>query len=554
MRRIVASLAFLLASLTPVLAQGFNPAQAPPWVYADNYGRWAIQGQQANTYTFQVSGVSPCSITQLNYGNSSTFYAFADNVALAPVLIQDNNQANSEVVLPGSYLAPTQSTCGPALAPVNSHTTFSLQSGTGGLQEAINAVGTGSTAKLIYLSKEWYGLVNGIAGNNSTLAQSTTPSKVISSVTCSAGVTVVDITTVPATTYGCNPLTSKLLTPTQAPAGFPNLGVSSFSNIAAPTALSTAAASAGLITSGTTGGTIPASSTYRFGATCVDAAGGETTLSIDTASAATLQTSSGSTNTLSVTSPAGCTTANGAVGWRLYMTAASGSSLTEILYSPVFAQTSSTNNLQTVLNPATVIPIGQTATITAIITGTATVPKVSSAWPRSNLASASYPPFTAGGTVATTATGTMAIINFPAGYLNVLGRSVQFCGNANATTNATPGTLTFKAVLSSIYGVTAITPLSIVSGTTTASAQVQFPFCVTFTTAATGASGTLWVHGWADFDLAGNGVGVEAQDFIYAVSSAVDLTKQDTLSFTITPTTTGTTAFQMTQLSAYPSN
>jgi hypothetical protein len=205
MRRIVTFLIFLLAFLTPVyhaVAQGFVPAGAPPWVYADNFGRWAIQGQNANTYTFQASGKSPCYFTKLNFGDSSTFYAFGNGVALAPVFVQDNNSANSEVVTPGSYLVPTQSSCGPAIAPVNPHTTFSLQSGTGGLQEAINTVG-GFTAPYpveIFLTPEWYKLVAGIAGSNSTLA-AITPATIKAAAKGSKNAILVDITTAPPTQY-----------------------------------------------------------------------------------------------------------------------------------------------------------------------------------------------------------------------------------------------------------------------------------------------------------------------------------------------------------------
>lgn len=203
-RKVIASTVFLLALLAPVasLAQGFIPAQAPPWVFADNFGRWALQGQQANTYTFQVSGLSPCQITKLNFGNSSTFYAFANTVALAPVFVADVNAANSEVLTPGSYLEPTQSSCGPAIAPVNNHITFSLQSGTGGLQEAINAVG-GFTAPYptqIYLTPEWYKLVNGISTQNSTLA-AITPATIKAAAKGSVTAIVVDVTTAPPTQY-----------------------------------------------------------------------------------------------------------------------------------------------------------------------------------------------------------------------------------------------------------------------------------------------------------------------------------------------------------------
>jgi len=156
--------------------------------------------------------------------------------------------------------------------------------------------------------------------------------------------------------------------------------------------------------------------------------------------------------------------------------------------------------------------------------------------------------------VASAATGTLALVNIPAGYLNVLGRSLEACFNGNAVTNATTGTLTIKGTISSIPGVTTITPFSVVSGTTTGSATVPFNGCVTITTAATGTSGTLEVHGWVGYGLAGTAVASVTQDNIYAVSSTLDLTKQDQIAITLTPTTTGITAGQIRQLSIYPSN
>jgi hypothetical protein len=136
----------------------------------------------------------------LNFINSSTFYAFSNTAALAPVFIQDNNQANSEVVTPGSFLAPTETTCGPALSPVNSHTTFSLQSGTGGLQEALN-VRSGKNVSMIVISGEWYSLISGIAGNNATLKASVTPADVLTNAICTSGEQVVDLTT--RTMFNC---------------------------------------------------------------------------------------------------------------------------------------------------------------------------------------------------------------------------------------------------------------------------------------------------------------------------------------------------------------
>jgi len=233
--RIVTLFSFLLALLTPVFAaaQGFTPAGGPPWVYADNYGRFVLQGQQPNVYTFQVSGFSPCQITQLNFSDQTTFYAFSNAAALAPVFIQDNNSANSEVVTPGSYLAPTETTCGPALTPTNSHTTFSLQSGTGGLQEALNARATKSAT--IILTKEWYSLISGISGSNATLLNSTTPADVITNATCATtgGTVVIDVTATPWAQYGCNASHKlTLLTPAPKPSVAASTGAGTSPTIA----------------------------------------------------------------------------------------------------------------------------------------------------------------------------------------------------------------------------------------------------------------------------------------------------------------------------------
>ena len=520
----------LVGLLTAPAAFAQNTPFTLPQYYATNYNQWQIVGQSANTYLFSPGGL--CNAT----ASGAQFYVFNTN---APVLIVDATPANTEVVT-SSTVTNTGSQCGFTASPANNHYSFRIQSGTGGLQEALNALSNGPSTTypgLLIIDRNWYNAANVIPG--------TTPAAIIAAVTGTSATIILDNTTAPATYYvwGGSSYAPISLTP----GTLFNKGVTSFTAIAAPTAVSTAAPTNGLLTTGTTGGTIPATSTYRMGLTYVDAAGGESTMSIDTASTATLATGSGSTNTLVVTSPAAAT---GAVGYRVYLTAASGSTKTEILYSPTCTHTSA----QTVLPSATVCAIGATATLKAIVTGTATIPAVASAYPRTAGSSGSFPPVAAGGTIATTATGTLGIVNFPAGYFNTLGKSLYVCGTFAVTTNATPGTISLKAVLSSIYGVTSITPFTAVSGTTTGSAIVQAPFCFTMTTAATGATGTLWVHGWANFDLAGNGVGVEAQDFIYAVSSTVDLTKADTLSLTFTPTTTGSTAFQLTQLNAYPSN
>jgi hypothetical protein len=104
-------------------------------------------------------------------------------------------------------------------------------------------------------------------------------------------------------------------------------------------------------------------------------------------------------------------------------------------------------------------------------------------------------------------------------------------------------------------GTTSITPFTAVSGSIAASAlQVPINFCETWTTSATGATGTLEAHGWVQYGLAGTAVTTGAQDIIFAASSTIDLTKQDQIAITIKPTTAGLTAAQLRQLTITSQN
>jgi hypothetical protein len=325
---------------------------------------------------------------------------------------------------------------------------------------------------------------------------------------------------------------------------------SSVTALAAPTAVSTAAALNGLLTTSSTGGSIAASAgTFRLGVTYVDQYGGETTLSIDTASAATIAIGSAtSTNSIGLTSPAALA---GAIGYKVYMTAAAGATLTEISYPAGNAAISGTAVASA---PIPCFQIGTPVTITAIITGTAKVPAQNSAYAVAtgetlNAPLTSYPPFTALGTIAAAATGTVGEVNFPAGFFNTLGRTVRVKGMGYATTNGTGGTITLEMLLSSIYGVTTITPFTVASPSVAASViTVSFVFEILAVTAAIGATGTLECHGIVSFNVAGTAVTSPAQDSVIAVSSTIDLTKQNVMSIAHLNTTLGTSASQLRQL------
>jgi hypothetical protein len=527
-RRVLVVLSTSILALSGVTA--FAQTNLPPtWVFARAYNGWNIVSQQADTYTFN-GGV--CNFTPSTNGNVPSIFVFSGYQAgvkvYYPVAITDSGvgSTTSEIVTP-TATNQSASSCGFSASTLHSHATFVLSSGTAGLQEAIVTQQQNAPDFDVILDKYWYQTVAALPGNP-------TPASIIASVTGNANVAIVDTTTQPWTFYSWTGTQYVAVAPTGS------LAITSVTPLAAPAALSSSATTNGIITTSSTGGTIPISgSTYRLAATYVTAIGGETTISSDSASTITTGTST-ATNSITVTSPAAAT---GAVGWRIYVSPAAGAAGSEILYT---TSCISASTGQTVLNG--VCAIGSSAVVTAITTGTATVPTVNSAFltaggttsPLQDVLS-SYPPFTAVATISAAATGTLGTINLPAGYLNSLGRTIRICGSGFATTNSTPGTLTLATTLASTPGVTTITPFTAVSGATTASAAVNFNFCTDWTTTATGATGTLEAHGWANYTLAGTAVASPAADIIRAASASVNLTTQDQIAVTLTPATTAIT-------------
>ncbi len=481
---------------------------------------------EAWSYAYGVNPGAPAALQVISGSQSAGTYTLVcrpgpdaghDGVSTGPstntpVLV--GLGANQETVTPSSVSTDQLGNILITATFANAHSSGDqVRSGTYGLQEAINycnSVGGGS----ILISPQWR--LGG--GTNAIISAAVLP--------FAGNVDIQDVSTGGPNTAG----------------NVPN----SATQISAPTALTTAASTNGMITTATTGGSIPASGTYRLGVTYVDAFGGETLLSVDTASTATIAVGATSTNTITVTSPAAAT---GAVGYRVYMTAASGASLSEILY-PVGNSAITGTAVAGAATPS--FQIGTPVTITAIITGTATVPLNNSAFAfgtvsvPSGAPVVSYLPFAALSTIAAAATGTLASINLPTGFLNTLGRTIRFKGMYYVTTNGTAGTVTTQLTLASIFGVTSITPFTAASASIAASVlTINFEFDITMVTTATGATGTLECHGVVDYNIAGTAVGSVTMDSIHAASSTIDLTKQDTLSFSHLNTTVGTTASQL---------
>lgn len=172
----------------PAFCQTTYVSNATVSAYA--YGQWSLAGQAPNTYTFTPTSL--CSVPSLGGMRFPAFSAFG--ASNAPVFINDTGTpANSEVVTPSAVL-----TCGVTIAPAHSHTTFSLNSGTAGLQDTLNVVATAAAAYPIdvLLDRNWYAQAVTIPG--------TTPASIIAGSKGSPAAYLEDVTTAPHALYVWN--------------------------------------------------------------------------------------------------------------------------------------------------------------------------------------------------------------------------------------------------------------------------------------------------------------------------------------------------------------
>ena len=183
------SVLVLVASLgAPAFAQGNQPYQQR-WYFASDFGQWSIVGAYANTY--QWSPGTLC-LVSANGSMPGSFFAFNTN---APVLIADSggSSANNEIVTP-STATFNNSSCSISVSPGNSHYSFQVLSGTGGLQEALNNISpTAPAPAVIWLDRNWYALANSLPG--------TTPAAVIAAAKGGVSRILVDNTTAGFTYY-----------------------------------------------------------------------------------------------------------------------------------------------------------------------------------------------------------------------------------------------------------------------------------------------------------------------------------------------------------------
>ena len=156
-------------------------AQSAGQIIAAQYGEFRVTGSTIGGFYFPPA---TCQVS----GGGQNFAAFS---AGTPIKIVDSNPSLTEVATPSSVYI---NACSINMATVHSHVPpFYLTSGTGGLQEAINANQTTNGPNTILLNAEWYKLI--APGNAASI---------IASVQGIPDLGLEDVTTAPYTFYQWN--------------------------------------------------------------------------------------------------------------------------------------------------------------------------------------------------------------------------------------------------------------------------------------------------------------------------------------------------------------
>lgn len=513
---------------------------ATPWaqnnVRTASAYNWIIDNTSGGYLNFTYPA-SVCT-TALSFGGRGNVNPFTAPIATGPTQSTPNitakfidaNVANNETVAINSA-ALSGSLCTISFANSNTHLSYRVVSGTCGAQEAVNDLGT--AGGIVEYTQESVAL--GCVGS--------VPGGVNTTITGLKGVLpniyVHDISNGANQWYSVQG-TSLTLT-------------------AAPTALTTAGGAAATLQTSVTGGTIATGQVIRATIACVDFLGRATAPSTDTAATSVVTTGAGSTNSITVVAPgtAGCPNSG---GYRTYLSANGGASLSEIFYAPASAGCT-----QSTLIP-NIVACGLTSNsaITAIITGTAAVPiaggtatatglVASNVVPMRPVIQNAWGPFPALATISTAQQA--AMVELPAGFFNRLTQKYLVCFDAIELPLAT-AVPTYTLTLSPNFTVSPVTIVSYVyGGTALTNVNQNINSCTTINTAATGTSGTLEVHGTFAQAIASTGInGANQQDGNQAASSALDLTKQQTLAITVACATANCTSFQVRDLSITPLN
>lgn len=166
--------------------QANGPADLAGLLYAANFGHWQVPQGNNGGYSW----TSPLMCVAVSGGIA--FPVFNTN---APVTIVDTgNPSNTETVTPTAVQSGVWG-CAVSLPATHAHKTFYLQSGTAGLQEALNwAAGTNA---VVIVTPDWSTLggttgmiTSAVAGANTTILDMRTSTAIpYSGSTPSAGVT-----------------------------------------------------------------------------------------------------------------------------------------------------------------------------------------------------------------------------------------------------------------------------------------------------------------------------------------------------------------------------
>lgn len=484
----------------------------------------------------------------LNFNGRGGINPFTAPVATGPtqttpnttVTITDSVSANTETVnLTSASIAGSICTIVPA--SLNAHASYRLSSGTCGAQEAVNDFGTAGGIVEYSQEEVALGCKGGVPGVPNTTI--TGLKNVL------ANVYVHDISNGVNQWYAVKG-TSLTLT-------------------AAPTALTTAST----LNTAVTGGTIATGQAIRATITCVDAIGRETAVATETAATSVTTTGAGSTNSITVTAPgtAGCPNS---VGYRTYLSANGGATLTEILYAP---SSSATVGNQCTASTTSIVVLSCALTsnsvIVSIITGTAGIP-ISGAVSL-GLATATglmpvvnipvqpglqtvYGPFTAITSVTTVQIA--AEIPLPAGFFNTgleKAYRITLSGVGTAAAATVAGTWLTTLGPRQATGVQTIDTVNFTASTIWPAAAANWTYSMVCSTGVLGASGQLECQSDTGFIVSTTAAAAPPAfgpqlDNTTALSTAEDLTQQLYLDFKLTATASSFTTFTVRKIVIEP--
>ena len=399
--------------------------------------------------------------------------------------------ANAETVTPTAISVTTLAGAAPGPSAVTISATFNnlhgpqepVTSGTYGLQEALNAANAAGGG-IAVVTGAWYN-----AGGTATIiAAATLPT--------SGLVSVEDVSS-------------------GSPVIWSNQGNSL--TVIAPPSAATSATIASLV--GVVG--TWAASTYHVLFTYVTADGGETLGSADYSFTATVSLAIGGS---------GPAAAAGVVGYKVYI----GTNATTACWQvPVIAA----NGTVIQCGPIQAFKIGTPVSIAAVTVSAALVPLVQSTafgasvpTPGALNSASVIGPFAVTGIVTAGTAIEWGKIMLPAAFLNILGRTIRLTLHGYYTPVST-ATLIITVAIQSVYGVTTTTVFTVTTPASSGTTAANINALIDITTSATGAAGTVECHGFLVYGgaTATAGLLVAAGDSVQAVSSAIDLTKQDTI-------------------------